>query len=173
VQPAVSPSEGVLTTLSFRPTLGYPHSPLARGPTHILSHFACMPSSLHPCRSTPLSQVNRLLTLQVRRPHHKSGPVRLGSTSLSTLALALYALSRISTRMFLFSCPFSQSLSVAFASRGNWGVDLQAGSDFGYKLLFIVLLAGVFAVILQVTFFVSIIGTLLGDSHPFVEGIIM
>jgi hypothetical protein len=75
--------------------------------------------------------------------------------------------------MFLFSCPLSpQSLSVAFASRGNWGVDLQAGSDFGYKLLFVVLLAGVFAVILQVTFFVSIT-TSLGDPHPFVEGIIM
>jgi metal iron transporter len=34
--------------------------------------------------------------------------------------------------------------------RGNWGVDLQAGSQFGYKLLFIVLLAGLFAVFLQV-----------------------
>jgi metal iron transporter len=57
----------------------------------------------------------------------------------------------------LFSCPSSpQSGSVAFASRGNWGVDLQAGSDFGYKLLFVVLLAGLFAVILQVTFFVSV-----------------
>lgn len=33
---------------------------------------------------------------------------------------------------------------------GNWGVDLQAGSMFGYKLLFIVLLSGIFAVFLQV-----------------------
>ena len=33
---------------------------------------------------------------------------------------------------------------------GNWGVDLQAGSEFGYKLLFIVLLAGVFAIVMQV-----------------------
>ncbi|KAI0281227.1 smf Mn2+ and Fe2+ transporter [Russula aff. rugulosa BPL654] len=39
--------------------------------------------------------------------------------------------------------------SVAYFDPGNWGVDLQAGSDFGYKLLFVVLLAGVFAVILQ------------------------
>ena len=70
----------------------------------------------------------------------------------------------------LVSWPFFHSLSVAFASRGNWGVDLQAGSDFGYKLLFVVLLAGIFAVILQVTFFVSIF-TLLGDTHHFVEGI--
>lgn len=71
-----------------------------------------------------------------------------------------------------FSCPLSpQSSSVAFTSRGNWGVDLQAGSDFGYKLLFVVLLSGVFAVILQVTFFVSI--ATLPDPHPFVEGISM
>ena len=34
--------------------------------------------------------------------------------------------------------------------RGNWGVDLQAGSQYGYKLLFVVLLAGIFAVFLQV-----------------------
>jgi hypothetical protein len=47
---------------------------------------------------------------------------------------------------------------------------LQAGSDFGYKLLFVVLLAGIFAVILQVTFFASIF-TLPGDPHQFVEGI--
>jgi metal iron transporter len=26
--------------------------------------------------------------------------------------------------------------------RGNWTVDLQAGSEFGYKLLFVILLAG-------------------------------
>ena len=34
--------------------------------------------------------------------------------------------------------------------RGNWGVDLQAGSEFGYKLLFVVLLAGIFAIFMQV-----------------------
>ena len=33
---------------------------------------------------------------------------------------------------------------------GNWGVDLQAGSEYGYKLLFVVLLAGLFAVYMQV-----------------------
>ena len=27
-------------------------------------------------------------------------------------------------------------------NRGNWTVDLQAGSMFGYKLLFVILLAG-------------------------------
>jgi len=42
--------------------------------------------------------------------------------------------------------PFHLILS----SSGNWGVDLQAGSEYGYKLLFVVLLAGIFAVLLQV-----------------------
>lgn len=36
-------------------------------------------------------------------------------------------------------------------SSGNWGVDLQAGSQYGYKLLFVVLLAGLFAAFLQVS----------------------
>jgi metal iron transporter len=36
---------------------------------------------------------------------------------------------------------------------GNWGVDLQAGSQFGYRLLFVVLLSGLFAVFLQVNIF--------------------
>ncbi|CAL1694684.1 unnamed protein product [Somion occarium] len=40
--------------------------------------------------------------------------------------------------------------AVAYFDPGNWGVDLQAGSQFGYKLLFIVLLAGLFAAFLQV-----------------------
>ncbi|KAJ7279983.1 natural resistance-associated macrophage protein-domain-containing protein [Mycena rebaudengoi] len=40
--------------------------------------------------------------------------------------------------------------AVAYMDPGNWGVDLQAGSQFGYRLLFVVLLAGLFAVFLQV-----------------------
>ncbi|KAG2350940.1 smf Mn2+ and Fe2+ transporter [Suillus weaverae] len=40
--------------------------------------------------------------------------------------------------------------SVAYFDPGNWGVDLQAGSQYGYKLLFIVLLSGLFAAFLQV-----------------------
>ncbi|KZT73250.1 smf Mn2+ and Fe2+ transporter [Daedalea quercina L-15889] len=39
--------------------------------------------------------------------------------------------------------------SVAYFDPGNWGVDLQAGSEFGYKLLFVVLLAGLIAVYMQ------------------------
>lgn len=40
--------------------------------------------------------------------------------------------------------------SVAYADPGNWATDLQAGSEFGYSLLFIVLLTGCFAVFIQV-----------------------
>ncbi|KXN84964.1 Manganese transporter pdt1 [Leucoagaricus sp. SymC.cos] len=40
--------------------------------------------------------------------------------------------------------------AVAYFDPGNWGVDLQAGSLYGYRLLFVVLLAGLFAVFLQV-----------------------
>jgi len=40
--------------------------------------------------------------------------------------------------------------AVAYFDPGNWGVDLQAGSEFGYKLLFVVLLAGLFAMYMQV-----------------------
>ncbi|KAI5991627.1 natural resistance-associated macrophage protein-domain-containing protein [Pisolithus albus] len=40
--------------------------------------------------------------------------------------------------------------SVAYFDPGNWGVDLQAGSQFGYSLLFCVLPAGLLAALLQV-----------------------
>ncbi|KAF9472570.1 natural resistance-associated macrophage protein, partial [Pholiota conissans] len=40
--------------------------------------------------------------------------------------------------------------AVAYFDPGNWGVDLQAGSEYGYRLLFVVLLAGLFAAYLQV-----------------------
>ncbi|EEB91107.1 hypothetical protein MPER_10590, partial [Moniliophthora perniciosa FA553] len=39
--------------------------------------------------------------------------------------------------------------AVAYFDPGNWGVDLQAGSQYGYRLLFVVLLAGLFAVFFQ------------------------
>ncbi|KIY72594.1 natural resistance-associated macrophage protein [Cylindrobasidium torrendii FP15055 ss-10] len=41
--------------------------------------------------------------------------------------------------------------AVAYFDPGNWGVDLQAGSQFGYSLLFVVLLAGIFAIFFQVS----------------------
>ncbi|KAF7313959.1 hypothetical protein HMN09_00554300 [Mycena chlorophos] len=39
--------------------------------------------------------------------------------------------------------------AVAYFDPGNWATDLQAGSEFGFRLLFVVLLAGVFAAFLQ------------------------
>ena len=33
---------------------------------------------------------------------------------------------------------------------GNWGVDLQAGSQYGYHLLFVILISGILAAFLQV-----------------------
>ncbi|KAK0192473.1 natural resistance-associated macrophage protein [Armillaria mellea] len=46
---------------------------------------------------------------------------------------------------------FDPSGDLVYPSRGNWGVDLQAGSSYGYRLLFVVLLAGLFAVFFQVS----------------------
>jgi len=70
------------------------------------------------------------------------------STFPNTPGLASFAQSHISTRKF--PCfPRLASLPDSLSS-GNWGVDLQAGSEYGYKLLFVVLLAGIFAVLLQV-----------------------
>lgn len=43
-----------------------------------------------------------------------------------------------------------EAFTFDYYNRGNWGVDLQAGSEFGYRLLFIVLLAGIFGIFLQV-----------------------
>ncbi|KAF9261829.1 Nramp-domain-containing protein [Marasmius fiardii PR-910] len=39
--------------------------------------------------------------------------------------------------------------AVAYFDPGNWGVDLEAGSQYGYRLLFVVLLAGLFAIFFQ------------------------
>ncbi|KAF5345709.1 hypothetical protein D9758_013040 [Tetrapyrgos nigripes] len=39
--------------------------------------------------------------------------------------------------------------AVAYFDPGNWGVDLQAGSEYGYSLLFVVLLCGLFAILIQ------------------------
>ncbi|KAF9015016.1 natural resistance-associated macrophage protein-domain-containing protein [Cyathus striatus] len=40
--------------------------------------------------------------------------------------------------------------SVAYFDPGNWSVDLQAGSDFGYRpMLFVILLAGLGAIVVQ------------------------
>lgn len=40
--------------------------------------------------------------------------------------------------------------SVGYTDPGNWVTDLAAGSQFGYKLLFIVLMSGIFGIFLQI-----------------------
>ncbi|KAJ2932492.1 hypothetical protein H1R20_g4618, partial [Candolleomyces eurysporus] len=60
-------------------------------------------------------------------------------------------------------CGIGIVCAVAYFDPGNWGVDLQAGSQFGYRLLFIVLLAGLFAVFLQVL--ASRLGCVTGVAH--------
>lgn len=61
----------------------------------------------------------------------------------------LQRLGRILRRHLKFIGPGLIS-SVAYFDPGNWTVDLQAGSTFGYKLLCVVLLASLGAVVLQV-----------------------
>ncbi|WVQ73677.1 hypothetical protein IAR50_003257 [Cryptococcus sp. DSM 104548] len=54
--------------------------------------------------------------------------------------------------------------SVAYIDPGNWATDLEAGAEYGYKLLFVVLLAGLAAVVLQL---LSVrLGTTTGLSLP-------
>lgn len=62
----------------------------------------------------------------------------------------------------IYSC--AALVFCAFDISGNWGVDLQAGSLYGYRLLFVVLLAGLFAVFLQVKFFKQMKHTMLTAS---------
>ncbi|PWN48896.1 Nramp-domain-containing protein, partial [Violaceomyces palustris] len=40
--------------------------------------------------------------------------------------------------------------STSLCDAGNFASDLQAGSQFGYSLLFVVLLSGLFAVLFQI-----------------------
>ncbi|KAJ4482297.1 natural resistance-associated macrophage protein-domain-containing protein [Lentinula aciculospora] len=56
--------------------------------------------------------------------------------------------------------------SIAYFDPGNWGVDLQAGSAYGYRLLFVVLIAGLIAVFLQVLANLASHCRLLLHSHP-------
>jgi len=69
------------------------------------------------------------------------------STFRNTWESDSFVQSHISIRKLFFLLFFCR---LTLSSSGNWGVDLQAGSEYGYKLLFVVLLAGVFAVLLQV-----------------------
>jgi hypothetical protein len=53
-------------------------------------------------------------------------------------------IEKLTTRHVHFLGPGLVS-SVAYIDPGNWATDLSAGANYGYKLLFIVLLAGLAA----------------------------
>ena len=46
--------------------------------------------------------------------------------------------------------------NLTYLFSGNWGVDLQAGSQFGYHLLFVILVSGILAAFLQVLIIIDI-----------------
>src|SRR5207249_9076328 len=51
-------------------------------------------------------------------------------------------------RILAFSGP-AFLVSVGYMDPGNWGTDLEAGSRFGYRLLWVLLLSNVMALLLQ------------------------
>src|SRR5579883_2632149 len=51
-------------------------------------------------------------------------------------------------RFLAFSGP-ALLVSVGYMDPGNWGTDLQAGSTFGYRLVWVLLLSNLMAVLLQ------------------------
>src|SRR5229473_7305944 len=51
-------------------------------------------------------------------------------------------------RFLAFSGP-ALLVSVGYMDPGNWGTDLQAGSSFGYRLLWVLLLSNLMALLLQ------------------------
>ncbi|KAI0082326.1 smf Mn2+ and Fe2+ transporter-like protein [Panus rudis PR-1116 ss-1] len=74
----------------------------------------------------------------------------MASTASQQPQSTLKSTARIIARHVLKHTGVGIVCAVAYFDPGNWGVDLQAGSQFGYKLLFVVLVAGIFAVFLQV-----------------------
>ncbi|MDP9123803.1 MAG: Nramp family divalent metal transporter [Pseudomonadota bacterium] len=57
--------------------------------------------------------------------------------------------SSIWKRLFAFTGP-AYLISVGYMDPGNWATDIEAGSVFGYSLLFVVLLSSLAAIVLQV-----------------------
>src|SRR5436305_3524272 len=51
-------------------------------------------------------------------------------------------------RFLAFSGP-AFLVSVGYMDPGNWGTDIEAGSRFGYRLLWVLLLSNLMAVLLQ------------------------
>lgn len=73
------------------------------------------------------------------------------------LGLVLYVQLHISIREGFAQDIWLKNRSLKCLSRGNWSVDLQAGAAFGYRpMLFVLLMAGLGAIVLQVSFGVII-----------------
>src|SRR5262245_21841276 len=51
-------------------------------------------------------------------------------------------------RFFAFTGPVLM-VSVGYMDPGNWGTDLAAGSQFGYRLLWVLLMSNLMALLLQ------------------------
>src|SRR5437764_12473536 len=51
-------------------------------------------------------------------------------------------------RFLAFSGP-AFLVSVGYMDPGNWGADIQAGSKFGYRLIWVLLMSNLMAVLLQ------------------------
>lgn len=56
--------------------------------------------------------------------------------------------SRVWRRFLAFSGP-AFLVSVGYMDPGNWGTDIEAGSSFGYRLLWVLLMSNIMAVLLQ------------------------
>lgn len=118
-----------LTTLSFHPALGYFLSQL-------ISPFITFHAlRLHALFTAPMSEHSPLPTQPTLDSLEKPRSVRMWAKEAW-----IHVTKHVGVGIIC---------AVAYFDPGNWGVDLQAGSEFGYKLLFVVLLAGFFAVILQ------------------------
>ena len=56
--------------------------------------------------------------------------------------------SRWWRRLFAFAGP-AYLVSVGYMDPGNWATDLQGGSQFGYRLIWVLLMSNAMAVLLQ------------------------
>ena len=51
-------------------------------------------------------------------------------------------------RLFMFTGP-AFMVSVGYMDPGNWATDLAGGAQFGYKLIWVILLANLMAILFQ------------------------
>ncbi|KAI0652545.1 natural resistance-associated macrophage protein [Trametes meyenii] len=86
------------------------------------------------------AQARRETYVETRQPQHPEPPMWLQRARKYSWVVVQHATKHTGVGIVC---------AVAYFDPGNWGVDLQAGSEFGYKLLFVVLLAGIFAIVVQ------------------------